>query len=117
VGAAVDADTSGAPGADVPAVLDVLPVALVACAQPSGVLGEQLAEDLAVPGAQQRGGELDRAGVGERTERFEGVRQPVDADVPRLLRGASGRAEERRLAVVVESAERCAVARVHRTGL
>jgi hypothetical protein len=82
-------------------------------AQTSGAIGEELAEDLAVPGAQQRGGELERTGVRERTERLEDVRQPVDADVPSLLRGQSGRTEERRFLMIPESPERSAMRRAH----
>jgi hypothetical protein len=95
------------------AEVDVLGLPVSEAAQTSGAIGEQLTEDLVVPGAQQRGGDLDRAGVREWTERFGDVRQAVDADVPRLLRGESGRAEERRLHVVAESPERCAVGRAH----
>jgi hypothetical protein len=95
------------------AEVDVLGLAVSEAAQTSGAVGEEFAEDLAVPGAQQRGGELDRAGGGERAEADEQLGEPVDADVPRLLRGESGRAEKRRLHVVAESPERCAVGRAH----
>ncbi len=97
------------------AEVDVLPLSLSEAAQTAGVLGEQLAEDLAVPGAQQPGGHLDPAAPGERAKVHEQVGHPVDADIPRFLRGMSGSAEERRLAVVAESSERCTKRGGHRT--
>jgi hypothetical protein len=113
VSSTVATELAGLARADVRVEVDVLGVATSAPAQASGVLPEQLAEDLAVPGAQKFGGHLDRPGGRKCPQPLDDLAEPVNAEIPRLLGGASGRAEERRFLVIAESPEPCAMARAH----
>ncbi len=102
--------------ADVPAEVDMLPLARTAPAQASRVLGEERTEDPAVPRAEQLGGHLNRAGGRKCSQRFENLGEAVDAELPCFRRGMSARTEERRLAVVAESSKWCTKGGGHRTG-